>query len=205
MRKSDILLLICLGLAGYGADSLPDAEIDAHLKAMQEPGQRFANIEAAEGAYLQELVKKVNAKKVLEIGTSTGYSGIWMARGLRETGGRLISIEIDQGRHRQAVENFRKVGLRALADLRLGDALQEVPRVEGPLDLVFIDALKSDYLKYYEMVLPKMRPGGIIVAHNVESHPQDMQDFLQRIRNDPKVKTEIVKPGWQGFSVSVVQ
>ena len=77
--------------------------------------------------------------------------------------------------------------------------------MEGPLDFVFIDALKPDYLKYYEIVLPKMRPGGVIAAHNVVSHPKDMADFLTRIKTDPKVKSEIVTPGWQGISVTYVK
>jgi predicted O-methyltransferase YrrM len=200
--------LLLIGVAAMmlpGADRKPDSEIEGFLPTLLEPGRRYANVEPAEGAYLRDLVRKVKAKKALEIGTSTGYSGIWIAMGLRETGGRLVTLEIDKGRYARAVENFKTVGLDALIDARLGDALAETPKVSGPLDFVFIDALKPDYLKYYEMVLPKMSKGGVIAAHNVVSHPREMQDFLDRIKSDPKVKTGIVTPGWQGFSISFVR
>jgi predicted O-methyltransferase YrrM len=142
---------------------------------------------------------------VLEIGTSTGYSGIWMALGLRETGGRLISIEYNEKRHSGAIANFAATGLAEIIDARLANAIEEIPRIEGPFDLVFMDAVPGDNLLYYGLVIPKMRRGGAIVVHNVKSHTRDMADFLTRIHSDPAVTTEIVTPGWQGFSVSYVK
>ncbi|HWQ53154.1 MAG TPA: O-methyltransferase [Bryobacteraceae bacterium] len=191
--------------AAPGAGPKTDQEIEAWLPALLEPGKRWANIEPAEGAWLRDVVKKVQGKRALEIGTSTGYSGIWILMGLRQTGGKLITIEIDPGRHKTANANFKAAGLDGMVDSRLGDALKVVPQVDGPLDLVFIDALKSDYLKYYELVLPKMRHGGVIVAHNTASHANEMRDFLDRIRSDPKVTTELITPGYQGFSVTYVK
>lgn len=182
-----------------------DREIEAHLEAMRGPSKGYNNVEPAEGAYLRDLVRQLKAKRVLEIGTSTGYSGIWLAMGLRETGGRLITIEYNGARHAEAKANFRAAGVEGVIDARLADALQEVPKVEGPLDLVFLDARQSDNLLYYETVMPKMRSGGIVVAHNVKSHPQLMTEFLKRIQSDPRVASEIVAPGWQGFSVSRVK
>lgn len=206
MRLAGILALSCLAAAALpGSEPKTDAEIEAHLESMRAPGKRYQNIEPSEGAYLRQLVKQLKAKRVLEIGTSTGYSGVWIAWGLRETGGKLITIEINEQRHATAKENFKATGLAGLVDARLGDAREEVKKIEGPFDLVFIDALKSDYLSYYELVLPKIRRGGAIVAHNVKSHAQAMADFLERIQSDPAVKTEIVAPGWQGFSVSYVK
>ena len=206
MRSSVAALLfsLCLPLAPAG-DRMTDQQVETYIPRLLAPGKRFANIEPAEGAYLRDLVKKVQARRALEIGTSTGYSGIWIAMGLRQTGGKLITLEIDRERHATAVENFRMVGLADLIDARLGDAVQETPKVEGPLDFVFLDALKSDYLLYYEIVVPKVRKGGVITAHNVVSHPREMADFLVRIKSDPRVKTEIVTPGWQGISVSFVK
>ena len=205
--RATILLLFSV-LACYAASdrsATNDADIEAYLPKLLEPGQRFANIEPVEGAYLRSLVIQCGAKKALEFGTSNGYSGAWIAMGLRKTGGTLVTIEIDPKRRAQAVENFRAMGLDSIVNSVLADALVEGPKVQGPLDFVFIDAWKPDYLKYYNMVIPKMRKGGMIVAHNVISHPKDMADFLETIKSDPRVKTEIVKPGWQGFSVSVVQ
>ena len=106
---------------------------------------------------------------------------------LRETGGKLITLEINSGRHRTAVNNFASAGLAGFIDARLVDALQEIPQIEGPLDVVFIDALKSDYLKYFELSIGKVRKGGLIIAHNVKSHPQDMADFLDRVQRDPVI------------------
>ena len=199
-----VLLVLLSFLTCAAEPPKSDAEIEAYLPTILAK-DRYANIEPVEGAYLRDLVKKVHARRALEIGTSTGYSGSWIALGLRETGGKLITIEIDAPRHNKAVSHFRATGLADLIDARLGDALVESPKVEGPLDFVFIDALKPDYLKYYEIVLPKMRPGGVIAAHNVVSHPKDMADFLTRIKTDPKVKSEIVTPGWQGISITYVK
>jgi caffeoyl-CoA O-methyltransferase len=197
--------ILCLAPIAPAGEPMTDRDIEAWLPRLLEPGQGYANIEPAEGAYLRSLVVKVGAKRALELGTSTGYSGIWIAMGLRQTGGRLTTIEIDRGRHASAVENFKAAGLAGLIDARLADALRETAKVEGPLDFVFIDALKPDYLKYYEMVLPKMRRGGVITAHNVVSNRRDMAGFLERIQSDPKVRSEIVTPGWQGISVSFVK
>lgn len=193
-------------LAAAAAATMSDTDVLSFLERMRTtPGQLYANIEPAEGEYLRNLIRQAKARNALEIGTSTGYSGMWIALGLRETGGRLVTLEIDKARYATATANFRATGLAPLIDARLGDALVETPKVEGPLDFVFIDAHKPDYLRYYELVLPKMRKGGVIAAHNVTSHPGPMRDFLDRIANDPRVKTEIVNPGQQGFSVSWVR
>lgn len=197
--------IVCV-LAAAAVAAMSESDILSYLDRMRKtPGQLYANIEPAEGEYLRSLVRQAKARKALEIGTSTGYSGIWITLGLRETGGHLVTLEIDKARYQTATSNFNATGLAALIDARLGDALIETPKVDGPLDFVFIDAHKPDYLKYYEMVLPKMRKGGVIVAHNVTSHPAPMRDFLDRIASDPKVKTEIVHPGQQGFSVTWVR
>jgi len=203
MRLTVIASLAALGFLLAGPMS--DKEVEVYLEGMRAPGRFYANIDAAEGVWLRDLARSVQARRALEIGTSTGYSGIWIALALRENGGRLITLEINQRRYGQALENFRTTGLDALIDARLGNALEEVPKIEGPLDLVFIDANKPDYLRYYEMVLPKVRRGGVIVAHNVENLPHQMSDFLARIKSDPKVRTEFASPGTQGFSVSYVK
>jgi len=202
-RRTALALSAAFPFPGARANS--DAAVEAFLATLLAPGKRYANIEPAEGRYLRDLVLRVGARRALEIGTSTGYSGIWIALGLRRTGGKLITLEIDEGRHRTARDNFRAAGVAELVEARLGDARIEIGRVDGPLDLVFIDANKPDYLHYYEGVIGKTRKGGVIVAHNVLSHPEPMADFLAKIKSDPRVRTEIVSPGWQGFSVSWVQ
>ncbi|HWR51586.1 MAG TPA: class I SAM-dependent methyltransferase [Bryobacteraceae bacterium] len=177
-------------------------KIKAYLTDIRDKQQRTMNIDVAEGERLYQLVRQLNAKRVLEIGTSNGYSTIWMAMGLEETGGKIVSIEFDKGRHDLAVENFRKLGLDRLADLRFADALKEVPRIEGPFDLVFIDAWKEDYGAYFDMVFPKVRSGGAIAAHDTTSYAKEMATFLKRIKSNPALKTEFLSLGPNGMSIS---
>jgi caffeoyl-CoA O-methyltransferase len=163
------------------------------------------NVDANEGAFLREQVVKVKAKRALEIGTSNGYSSIWIALGLRQTGGHLTTLEIDSARAKLAQENFRAAGVESLITLQHGDALEEIPKLQGPFELVFIDAWKQDNIKYLEMVLPMVPPGGVIVAHNVTNERSLMEDFIEWITTDPQLKTTFANPGPGGFSVSVKQ
>jgi len=176
--------------------------IKAYLDEIRKTQQRTMNIDVAEGERLYHLVRELDAKRVLEIGTSNGYSTIWMAMGLEETGGKIISVEFDEGRHKLAVENFIKLGLDALADLRFADALKEVPRIDGPFDLVFIDAWKEDYAAYFDLVFPKVRSGGAIAAHDTTSYAKEMAAFLERVKSTPELKTEFLSLGPNGMSIS---
>jgi predicted O-methyltransferase YrrM len=173
-----------------------------HLAKMRATERGMMNVAPAEGEYLSELVKKLRAKSVLEIGTSNGYSGIWIAMGLRETGGCLLTLDIDDGRRSLALRNFKATGFDDIIESRLGDALKTLPALQGPFELVFIDAWKPDYKKYLDIVLPLVPAGGAIVAHNVDSHPQEMPDFLEAVKTHPQLKTEWVKVGPAGLSVS---
>ena len=139
---------------------------------------------------------------MLEIGTSNGYSGIWLAMALRETGGKLLTLDVDEGRRSLALKNFKATGVDDIVESRLADALKTIPTLKGPFELVFIDAWKPDYKKYLDLTLPLVPSGGVIAAHNVDSHPQEMQDFLAAIRSDPRLKTEFVKVGPAGLSIS---
>jgi predicted O-methyltransferase YrrM len=121
---------------------------------------------------------------------------------LRKTGGTLVTLELDKGRWSEAQANFQRTGLAAQIDSRLCDALIEIPKIDGPFDIVFIDAWKPDYLRYYELVLPKVRAGGVILAHNVRNSSREMRDFLDRIKTDPAVRTEFYAGSHQGLSVS---
>ncbi|MBZ5563783.1 MAG: O-methyltransferase [Acidobacteriia bacterium] len=184
------------------ANSDPDATAKARLAWMREKQGNLWNVNADEGAFLRGLVEKVHAKRALEVGTSNGYSSIWIAMGLRRTGGHLQTLEIDPGRARLAGENFRAAGVDSLVTLKLGDARKEIPALSGPFDFVFIDAWKQDYVLYLDDVLPKVRPGGVIVAHNVTDLRDELQDFIRAVQTNPQLKTTIENPGPGGFSVS---
>jgi predicted O-methyltransferase YrrM len=125
------------------------------------------NVPQADGKLLYDIIIKNGYTKALEIGTSTGRSGIWIAWALSKTGGKLITVEVDESRHKTAVENFKKAGLSDYIDARLGDAHELVPKLEGPFDFVFSDADKGWYTNYFKAVAPKLVVGGCYTSHNV--------------------------------------
>jgi len=125
------------------------------------------NVPTRDGKLLYDLIIKGQYKNALEIGTSTGHSGIYIAWALSKTGGKLITIDIDASRHRTAVENFKKAGLSEYIDARLADAHQLVKELEGPFDFVFSDADKNWYKNYFMDVDPKLVVGGCFTTHNI--------------------------------------
>lgn len=155
-----------------------------------------------DGRFLRLMVASSGAKRALEIGGASGYSGIWIGLGLRETGGRLVTLEYDAKRAQELKANIKRAGLDDIVTPVAGDALKEVPKVQGPLDFVFIDAWKPDYKKYFDMVYPKLAPGGLILAHNVVNKRAEMLPFLQAIEGKPDLLTSIVSPSGEGISVS---
>ncbi len=161
------------------------------------------NVPTADGQKLHDIILKNNYKNALEIGTSTGHSGIWIAWALARTGGKLVTVEIDDGRYKQAVANFKESGLASYIDARLGDAHQIVPSLKGPIDFVFCDADKEWYSKYLAAVLPKLAVGGCFAAHNISegSYPAWSRDFLRYARSLPGLETTLFSSG-AGLSLS---
>ncbi|MGE5327647.1 MAG: O-methyltransferase, partial [Deltaproteobacteria bacterium] len=160
------------------------------------------NISPREGLFLYDLIVKHHLKNGLEIGTSNGYSGIWIASAMAVTGGHLLTLEISEERARLARENFRAAGVEAYVTLDRADALQEIPNLTGPYDFVFIDAWKDDYVKYLDIVVPRLSTGGVIVAHNVKDMAEDLHAFIERVKTDRELKTTFADPGPGGFSIS---
>lgn len=161
------------------------------------------NVPEDDGQVLYDLIVKNNYTSALEIGTSTGRSGIWIARALNKTGGRLITIEIDEDRHQTAVKNFEQAGVGHIIDARLADAHQLVHEVKGPFDFIFIDADKTGYKMYAEVLLPKLKDGGCLTAHNVRnSYMSGIREFLDYINNHPELETTINTASSSGISIS---
>jgi predicted O-methyltransferase YrrM len=190
-------LLACLACSRPAAQTPAavtalDAKVVAFLQ-QHEFGWRDMNVPAADGRALHDLVVSRRLTRALEIGTSTGHSAIWIAWGLSKTGGKLITIDIDERRHREAVRNFVDAGLAPYIDARLADAHDLVPRLEGPFDLVFIDADKDWYTNYARAVLPKLTVGGCLTAHNVSpGHRRQMTgDFYEYISGLPDMETTL--------------
>ena len=155
-----------------------------------------------DGRFLRVMVAATGAKHVLEIGGAYGYSAIWMGLGLRETGGRLTSIEFDPARANLAAANIRTAGLSDIVTVVAGDAFAEVPKLSGTFDLVFVDAWKRDYKRFLDLLLPRLTPRGLFLAHNVVNKQDEMRDFLAAIRNDSRLLTTIVAPSGEGISLS---
>lgn len=155
-----------------------------------------------DGRFLRILVGSIGAKQVLEIGAASGYSAIWIGMGLRQTGGKLVTIEYDPVRAKEAAANIQRAGLSDIVQVIAGDAFKEVPKVQGQFDLVFLDAWKPDYKKFFEMVFPRVTPGGLFLAHNVINKKNDMLDFLSLIETHPQALTVTVSPGHEGISMT---
>jgi caffeoyl-CoA O-methyltransferase len=159
------------------------------------------NVPIEDGRLLRLLTEAVNAKHVVEIGTSNGYSGIWLCLALRNAGGKLTTYEIDAYRASLARENFKRAGVDKIVTLVEGDAHKEVTKLKEPIDVLFIDADKEGYIDYLNKLLPLVRPGGLILAHNVNMRGQ-MQDFIKAITCDPNLETAFQGQG-QDLSVTL--
>jgi caffeoyl-CoA O-methyltransferase len=144
------------------------------------------NVPEQDGRILRLLTEAVGAKHVVEIGTSNGYSGIWFCLALRTTGGKLTTHDIDEGRASLARENFKRAGVDNMVTLVMGNAHETVTRIKEPIDVLFIDADKEGYLDYLTKLLPLVRPGGLILSHNIESTGQD---YIDAITKNPSLET----------------
>jgi caffeoyl-CoA O-methyltransferase len=177
--------------------------LDEHRRSWRD-----MNVPMSDGQALYDIIVQNGYTQALEIGTSTGHSAIWIAWALSKTGGKLITIEIDEGRYREALANFEEVGLSDYIDARLADAHELVPALPGPFDFVFLDADKNWYTQYFRDVLPKLEVGGCFTAHNVSQRGGrrgrgvgGTGRFVDELLDTPTLDTEFVTGG-SGLSVS---
>jgi predicted O-methyltransferase YrrM len=194
-----------------GSEPLPQTEplakddqerrILAALETMRE-GPRFANVAPDDGRLLRMLAETVGAKRVVEIGTSTGESAVWLALALRKTGGRLYTHEIDEPRAKIAQENFKKAGVDDVITLILGDAHETVKQHRDPIDILFLDADKEGYIDYLEKLLPLLRPGGLVIAHNMNTRQADPA-YMKAITENPELETLILLKEGTGVGVTL--
>ncbi len=184
------------------APSVP-SEVMRLLDSIKAADSGQLSISEEDGRFLRVLVATANAKHALEIGGAHGYSAIWIGLALRETGGRLTTIEFDAGRAATAAANIKRAGLADVVTVVPGDAFKEIPKLPGTFDFVFLDAWKPDYQRFFELVFPRLAARGLFLAHNVVNKQGEMRDFLQTIEHHPSLATSIVRPGSEGMSVSV--
>ena len=155
--------------------------------------------------FLNLLIRTMGAKRIVEVGTSIGYTALWMGEAARATGGRVIGMEAIVDKQRQALNHLAQAGLGDVVEVRLGDAKTIVQELEGPIDLVFLDAWKDDYFAYFDALLPKLRVGGCIVADNI-TYPANFQETMRRyqeyVRSQPNVRSYLL-PFGNGEEMSV--
>ncbi|UCG47506.1 MAG: class I SAM-dependent methyltransferase [Phycisphaerales bacterium] len=155
--------------------------------------QSYRNVPPQDGRFFRITAQAMNAKHVVEIGTSTGYSGIWFGMALQKTGGKLTTFEIDAQRAATARANFKRAGMADIITLVEGDAHQEVKKVKDPIDILFLDADKEGYIDYLNKLLPLIRSGGLVIAHNISGRMADPR-YMKAITTDPNLET-IVRSG----------
>jgi len=155
--------------------------------------QSYRNVPPEDGRLLRLMAESMNAKNIIEIGTSTGYSAIWMGMALQKTGGKLTTYEIDAGRAATARANFKRAGMADIITLVEGDAHEKVKSLKDPIDIIFLDADKAGYIDYIDKLLPLLRPGGLVIAHNINPRMADPQ-YMEAITTNPNLET-IVRAG----------
>jgi caffeoyl-CoA O-methyltransferase len=208
IRKStyfSILILILVSSSLFAQQTKEQDEIDKKVSAFLDDRRgdwRYWNVPYEDGKTLFDLIIKNEYKSALEIGTSTGHSTIWMAWAMSKTGGKVITIEVDEGRYKTAVDNIKKAGLSDYVEAYLADAHTLVKELAGPFDFVFSDADKGWYTQYFKDVNPKLKVGGCFTAHNVSNTTGGADEFLKYIKKLPNYTTTVSNASSSGLSIS---
>ena len=196
--------------SSYAQELQQNSALDDSVKSFLEEKRgswRDWNVPESDGKILYDIIIKNNYKNALEIGTSTGHSGIWISWALSKTGGKLITIEIHKDRYQEALANFKKTGLAKYIDARLADAHQLAKELDGPFDFIFSDADKGWYKNYFIDLYPKLVVGGCFTAHNVSDNARSRlfgggtAEFYSYIKNIPELETTVDNSG-AGLSIS---
>jgi predicted O-methyltransferase YrrM len=199
------LFLGCLVTEGPPlSNTEPEERILNVLEDMDKSqGGGMHNVPREDGRLLRLLTEATRAKHVVEIGTANGYSGIWFGLALRTTGGKLTTYEIDPEKAALARENFKRAGIDSMVTLIQGDAHEEVTKLQEPIDILFLDADKSGYLDYLNKLLPLLRPGGLVVAHNMQPGMAD-ERYVEAVTSKPDLDTIFLnKTLWGGVGLTL--
>jgi len=200
--------ILLMGITGscYSQTATDNGKLDERVQQFLDENKRQwrdLNIPYQDGQVLYELIVSNNYQSALEIGTSTGHSTVWIAWALSKTGGKVITLEIDERRQKEAKANIEKLGLSAYVDFRLGDAHQMVKDLKGPFDFVFSDADKDWYTQYFKDIHPKLKKGGRFTAHNVLMYSSGIREFMEYINNHPEYQTSVDRSSSSGISISL--
>lgn len=211
MKRYGLLtLVLCVALVGLNVVLVysvePNKVSDEFCKEFIQNFQRTSlNTTIGDAMMLRILVEGTRAKRGIEVGSANGFGAINMGIAFERTGGHLYTLEIDPQSVKECRENLKKVGLENIVTCIEGDALKTLPTLEGEFDFVFIDAVKRDYLKYFKLLEPKLKPGAVIVGDNVIRSARAMKDFLDYIQQSPNYDTVIIRASMEkndGMSVS---
>ncbi len=171
-------------------------QIDADERAKGLPQKvRMRNITPDVGLFLNIMVKATQARNVLEIGTSNGYSTIWLGLAAKENKGQIITLELDPRKIALARENIKRAGLTDVVLIIEGNAKETIKMLDKEFDFVFLDAEKEDYIDYFDLIFPKVKINGLIVADNVISHAEELKEYLNHVRSNPKTQSVLVPVG----------
>jgi predicted O-methyltransferase YrrM len=208
MRRLALALgILVSGLSPAGqAPATPSSVPPAVARLLEEiktADRDLLAVSEADGGFLRFMVVANGSRRVLEIGGASGYSAIWIGLGLRQTGGRLTTIEYDSARANTLAANIKRAGLSDIVTVVAGDAFAEIPRLAGDFDFVFLDAWKRDYKRFFDLVFPRLQVRGLFLAHNVVNKRDEMGDFLSAIRNHPSALTTVVSPSFEGMSITM--
>ncbi len=217
MKRVGIVLALCLivvfvgytqrrgpGRWGGELEKPPLAKTESEkrilsvLDQMRSSGDVYLEVPVSDGRMLRLMAEAIGAKEALEIGTSTGYSGLWLCLALQKTGGRLTTFEIDAGRAADARRHFKEAGVDQIVTVVEGDAHQKLKERKTAVDVVFIDADKEGYVDYLKQILPLLRPGGVILGHNTGQVP----DYITAVTTSPDLETVFYTQGG-GMSVTL--
>jgi caffeoyl-CoA O-methyltransferase len=195
-------------LSGHERAPIPSSEQEKRIlnvldQMYRGPNSGILSVPPEDGRVLRLLAEASGAKHVVEIGTSNGYASVWFCLALQTTGGRLTTFEIDPNRAALARESFKQAGVDKLVTLIEGNAHETVKKLEGPIDILFIDADKDGYLDYLNKLLPLVRPGGLILAHNTTDVASRMQDYLDAVTTNAELETIFLHEQESGIGVTL--
>ena len=183
------LLACTITTAGAADDKTSDAFRNDYIKHFKRIG---LNTTPGDGMMLRILVESADLKRGVEVGTATGFGALNMGLAFDRTGGHLYTLDIDAEMVRKAKEHIENVGLENTVTVIEGDALKELPKMQGEYDFLFLDAVKSDYMAYFKAMESKLKPGSVIVADNVVRFGDQMKDYLDYVRTSPDYDTVII-------------
>lgn len=194
-------------VSSFESSPMPKTEAEKKILSVLEDmdkNQRrgMMNVPVEDARLLRLLTETVGAKHVVEIGTSNGYSGIWFCLALQKTSGKLTTFEIDARRASLARENFKRAGVDPMITLIEGDAHKEVTKLKDPIDILFLDADKEGYIDYLNKLLPLVRPGGLIVAHNMNTRQADA-NYVKAITTNADLETIFLHMHGAGVGVTL--